>query len=160
MAIPVIFDHASKDYYKCSHLTNEDYLKKKLNFSDYHDVRYLGAHELLGCKTVSPREQLILGVRDYLMRRFEYSDFEINKILNEIPTRWEVHGDLVLLPRATLCNEFWNVCDADDTFWKMVAGALKADRVALSSRVSNNQIRTPNVVVKFGAGNLMMIFEI
>ena len=94
------------------------------------------------------------------MCHFEYNDYEINKIINEIPTRWRVHGDLVLLPQGTLCNEFWNVSDADDTFWKMVAGAIKVDRVALSSRVSNNQIWTPNVVVKFGAGNLLMIFEI
>ena len=80
----------------------------------------------------------------------QYTAHDVSDILSEIPTRWEKHGDLIMFPRATLRNEFWeDTCD--EAFWELVADTLSVRRIAISSRVTNDTVRTPRVTLKTGA---------
>ena len=77
-----------------------------------------------------------------------YTTQEVAAILSEVPFRWEKHGDLIMLPRASLRNTFWDTCV--DAFWETVASTLNARRIALSSRVTSDTMRTPRVALKLG----------
>ena len=45
----------------------------------------------------------------------------------EVPRRWEVHGNLVMLPETAFCSPSWQAVPA---LWAHVAEALSVKRVA------------------------------
>ena len=70
----------------------------------------------------------------------------------EIPTRFERHGDLVLLPQTAFASEVWaddSVVDSD-RLWSAVAEVLGATRLARKSEIADDDFRSPNVVMLNG----------
>ena len=50
---------------------------------------------------------------------------------------------------ATLRSAFWDdTCDS--SFWESIADTLNVRRIAISSRVTNDTVRTPRVTLKTG----------
>ena len=43
------------------------------------------------------------------MSIFSLSQDQIYTLAAEIPSKWEMHGDLVILPQHTLRNKLWNL---------------------------------------------------
>lgn len=61
------------------------------------------------------------------------------KLLAEVPHRWEMHGDLVLLPPTAFVSDEWN---SVPELWPTVARALGAQRVARKAPVNSKDPAT------------------
>ena len=72
---------------------------------------------------------------------------EVARMLTDLPSGWELHGDLVLLPKDALCGEKWQAIGAE--LWGAVAGALAAQRVARKGEISGDE-RRPDVDMLLG----------
>ncbi len=68
-------------------------------------------------------------------------------MLTDLPTGWELHGDLVLLPKDAFCGEEWQAVGAE--LWGAVAGALSGQRVARKGEISGDE-RRPDVEMLLG----------
>jgi tRNA wybutosine-synthesizing protein 3 len=68
-------------------------------------------------------------------------------MLTDLPTGWELHGDLVLLPKDAFCGEKWQAVGAE--LWGAVAGALAVLRVARKGEISGGE-RRPDVEMLLG----------
>ena len=44
-----------------------------------------------------------------LLSSKELSTEVIERLLKEIPRKWEKHGDLIIIPQSSLCDESWKV---------------------------------------------------
>jgi len=65
----------------------------------------------------------------------------------DLPTGWELHGDLVLLPKRAFCGEEWQAVGAE--LWGAVAGAFTVLRVARKGEISGGE-RRPDVEMLLG----------
>ena len=72
---------------------------------------------------------------------------EVARMLTDLPTGWELHGDLVLLPKDAFCGEEWQAVGAE--LWGAVAGALAVLRVARKGEISGGE-RRPDVEMLLG----------
>ncbi|XP_066929581.1 tRNA wybutosine-synthesizing protein 2 homolog [Clytia hemisphaerica] len=140
-AIPVSTD-------KCS---VENNLQTDLlpSFKEQQAVQYLNADELLCSKVITPRDALVQKLEGFFKTKTEICENERNRILQQVPHKWEIHGDMLLLPRDCLTNAFWETGQKE--LWEIFAKVLKVKRVAVMSRVQDNMIRTPKVALKLGA---------
>jgi tRNA wybutosine-synthesizing protein 3 len=69
-----------------------------------------------------------------------------DSLLDSIPTGWETHGDLVLLPKDSL-NEWASYAGVE--LWETVAGALGGERLARKGEIVGEQ-RRPQVEMLLG----------
>ena len=72
---------------------------------------------------------------------------EVARMLTDLPTGWELHGDLVLLPKDAFSGEKWQAVGAE--LWGAVAGALAVLRVARKGEISGGE-RRPDVEMLLG----------
>ena len=110
MLLPICF----KDYI----YTHHDYLKEILTPSDYHSIEFIDVNKLLSTKLVAPRKALLKLCRSYFTQE-NINEKDKIEILEEVPHKWEIHGDLVLFPRESLKNLFWEM--RNEEFWRSVA---------------------------------------
>lgn len=118
--------------------------------------------------------QLLLKAVEQFLSQFSLSCSDKDALLSESPRSWERHGDLVLLPGTAFSGEKWSkVCNSTEqdiatmstsidsssqggtihikqTFWKMVASALKCQRVAINNRVECNGFRSSTATLVLG----------
>ncbi|XP_054706976.1 tRNA wybutosine-synthesizing protein 2 homolog [Uloborus diversus] len=89
-------------------------------------------------KVLNPKEIL----KTKLLELFSDRD-ENNTELNDVPQKWEKHGDLILLPSSSFRKDVW--LQFGDKLWDIVAEALNANRVARKSTIQNDDFRSPRV---------------
>ena len=76
----------------------------------------------------------------------------IEKLMEDIPTSWERHGDLVVLPpRAFVSGEWKEVKRRAVDFWGTVAKALECNRLAQDSQISRDGFRSSSAVLLRGS---------
>ena len=76
---------------------------------------------------------------------------EVARMLTDLPTGWELHGDLVLLPKDAFRQADWQVLASVEKgmndlteLWRAVAEALAVERVARKGDISGGE-RRPDV---------------
>ncbi|GBN66174.1 tRNA wybutosine-synthesizing protein 2 [Araneus ventricosus] len=80
----------------------------------------------------------------------EIEKLKLNKILlDDIPSKWEKHGDLILLPASSFQNELWS--NLGERLWDIVAEALRCQRVARKYSINNDDYRSPQVEILKGS---------
>ncbi|BFZ04135.1 hypothetical protein BsWGS_07174 [Bradybaena similaris] len=70
------------------------------------------------------------------------------ELLNEVPSKWERHGDLVIIPAYTFSSPEWAAMG--DRLWEVVARCLACKRLAHHSAVANNGFRSSKVIMRLG----------
>lgn len=60
----------------------------------------------------------------------------VEQLLAEVPKKWEVLGDVVLLPQGCFSSEVWG--RIANKLWNAVASCLGVTRVAMQAPVANN----------------------
>lgn len=65
----------------------------------------------------------------------------VKEIPNDIPTKWERHGDLVLIPFHSLQHAVW--LKIGSGVWDTVTNSLKCSRLARKYKVENDDFRSP-----------------
>lgn len=80
----------------------------------------------------------------------------MNKMTNGIPTSWECHGDLVVLPKTSFSDDLWkayfeNLSESQlKSFWSEISVTLKCKRLALDGKISDDSFRSPSVTLILG----------
>lgn len=95
-------------------------------------------------KCLSPKEILKNKLTDFFKELY----FD-EKLPEDVPTKWETHGDLILLPATCFQNPIWS--SFGDKLWDVVADALKVTRVARKHKIKNDDFRSPNVELLKGS---------
>lgn len=86
----------------------------------------------------------------------ESGDVTVCEMLKCIPTSWERHGDLVVLPSTSFSGGLWKsyFCSLSvgqlSNFWCMVSSSLGCKRVALGSKVCDDSYRSSEVTLVLG----------
>jgi len=68
------------------------------------------------------------------------------ELLNSVPTKWEKHGDLLLLPTGSFSG--WNNL-AGEKLWGLVANSLGGKRLGIKGEISGSE-RRPDVELLLG----------
>lgn len=67
--------------------------------------------------------------------RIGLQDAQVAELRQELPTKWERLGDLVLLPNQAFQSDAWTPLGAE--LWDTVAAALGVARLARQSPIAN-----------------------
>ena len=80
-------------------------------------------------------------------------DKERNELLSELPTSWERHGDLVVLPARTFIYPEWRRIIIDDSHlvWRTVAEGLRCKRLARDSEIAPDKYRSSGAELLLGS---------
>lgn len=79
-----------------------------------------------------------------------------DEMMESIPTSWERHGDLVMLPSASFCGHLWksytnSLPDSEVLrLWIVVAGVLKCKRLVLDGSISCDGFRSSTATLLLG----------
>ena len=65
--------------------------------------------EGLKIKKKSPAEQLQQSIRELLAESNRFSNEDVERLVQEVPHKWERHGDLIVIPQHSLRNDSWKV---------------------------------------------------
>uniref|UniRef100_A0A2C9JRV7 tRNA(Phe) (4-demethylwyosine(37)-C(7)) aminocarboxypropyltransferase n=1 Tax=Biomphalaria glabrata TaxID=6526 RepID=A0A2C9JRV7_BIOGL len=84
------------------------------------------------------REKLQLKLKEYSLSE---------DLMRELPTKWEKHEDLILLPCSSFISPQWNII-AD--LWDVVAQCLNCKRLARHSTIAQNGFRSSQVKILLG----------
>ena len=68
-------------------------------------------------------------------------------LLIDLPSKWEIHGDLVMFPDISFTCDYWKSMTPE--FWKKVANIYDVKRVALKSRICGDNYRSPKVEIVY-----------
>nr|XP_020657785.1 tRNA wybutosine-synthesizing protein 2 homolog [Pogona vitticeps]XP_020657786.1 tRNA wybutosine-synthesizing protein 2 homolog [Pogona vitticeps] len=96
-------------------------------------------------KVRSPIQKLRDGLQYLLLRQGAAWSEELER---DLPHSWERHGDLVLLSEDCFKAALWE--ELGPNLWKVVAGALGAQRLAKHGRVQSDLFRSPTVTLLLG----------
>jgi isocitrate dehydrogenase kinase/phosphatase len=64
---------------------------------------------LKSAKKINPADQLKQSIRNFLIEVGQVSDEDIEKLIQEVPHKWERHGDLIVIPQRSLKDESWKL---------------------------------------------------
>ena len=72
-----------------------------------------------------------------------------------LPTKWELFGDLALIPSGVLNTEEWNNirCENETLYqevWQEIANSLRVSRIARQSEIANDRLRSSQVKMIVG----------
>ncbi len=83
-------------------------------------------------------------------------DRKTDEVIEHIPTSWERHGDLIVLPPDSFSNSFWKSRFKSlsgsqlSRFWSVVSSSLRCKRLAVDQKVSNNSFRSSSATLVLG----------
>jgi tRNA G37 N-methylase Trm5 len=81
---------------------------------------------------MTPYEKLVFSINNYLLSK-KYRSQDIERLLEEIPKRWEKFDDVVLLPRSSFIDKEWMLNGND--IWEIIAYSLDVKRVGRSGEI-------------------------
>ncbi len=57
----------------------------------------------------SPADQLKRSIRNFLTESGRFSAEAMEQLLQEVPHKWERHGDLIVIPNRSLKDDCWKL---------------------------------------------------
>ncbi|XP_046558610.1 tRNA wybutosine-synthesizing protein 2 homolog [Haliotis rubra] len=70
------------------------------------------------------------------------------ELLEDLPSRWEKHGDLILFSNSAFTSDVWS--QLGFPLWRVVCQCLGGSRLARKSSVSADGFRSPQVALLYG----------
>ena len=107
-------------------------------------------------RTKTEAESLKCAVRQLLYEldpplRAAASEREEETMLSSVPSSWERHGDLVVLPSRAFVGEKWEqILEQLPDFWTTVAKALRCERLARDSEILSDKFRSSGAIMLRG----------
>ena len=104
--------------------------------------------------TESLRHLLQTAIINFL--RKTCCEHEIVELVKFIPTSWERHGNLVVLPSTSFSSDLWkshlgSLSDAQMLgLWALISNILKCQRLAMGSHISSDAFRSSTVTLLLG----------
>ena len=70
------------------------------------------------------------------------------KFLADIPNSWQVHGDILILPRDAMRQQIW--VDTLPSVWQVFCDVLGVKRIARHNQITSNSFRSPKTELLYG----------
>ena len=126
---------------------------KKLSWFDHtkHEITELNL--LLKNQKYTPAEQIAKDMTMYLK---QYFDSDLSGLIANLPQKWELFGDLAIIPNSVMNNSQWQdffrsiTQEQEREIWQIIAQALKVDRLARQDKIATDMMRTSQVKMLLG----------
>ena len=126
---------------------------KKLSWFDLakHEITELNL--LLKNQKYTPAEQIAKDMTQYLK---QYFDSDLSGLIANLPQKWELFGDLAIIPNSTMNNSQWQdlfeliTQEQEREIWQIIAQALRVDRLARQDKIATDMMRTSQVKMLLG----------
>ena len=126
---------------------------KKLSWFDLakHEITELNL--LLKNQKYTPAEQIAKDMTLYLK---QYFDSDLSGLIANLPQKWELFGDLAIIPNSTMNNSQWQdlfeliTQEQEREIWQIIAQALRVDRLARQDKIATDMMRTSQVKMLLG----------
>ncbi len=85
------------------------------------------------------------------------NNFQTDDLLDKIPKKWELLGNLVLLPSSSFMDEKWQAvlskCDKKqiENLWEIICQSLNVEKLGRQQPISDDMIRSSQVELLFGS---------
>jgi hypothetical protein len=105
-------------------------------------------------KPLTQQEKLKRNIQDYCKNvlSIEWSD----EIENDLPKKYKLSQDLLILPSNCFQSEYWTRSNRND-FYKLIADSFKVNRVAQENRVKPDDYRSPNLILLYGSDPIVNV---
>ena len=116
-----------------------------------HEITELNL--LLKNKKYTPAEQITKDMTLYLNQQI---NSDISELIVDLPQKWELFGDLAIIPNSTMNNSQWQDLfrsinqDQEREIWQIIARAIKVDRLARQDKIATDMMRTSQVKMLLG----------
>ena len=102
--------------------------------------------------TKTPAQELVTNVEKLLLKNSIILTQEMARCL---PTKWELLGDIALVPSDTLKSEEWRIIRSENEtlhreVWREIATSLRVSRIARQSEITNDKLRSSQVKMIVG----------
>ena len=102
--------------------------------------------------TKTPAQELVTNVEKLLLKNSIILTQEMARCL---PTKWELLGDIALVPSDTLNSEEWHIVLSENEtlhreVWREIATSLRVSRIARQSEITNDKLRSSQVKMIVG----------
>ena len=101
-------------------------------------------------KSSSPYEELKKAVSAFLSKQNLAGDL-VERLVLELPHRWERLGDALLIPNKYMRNKYWHE-EGMDALWEVIAASLKCKKIGRQREVQNNDIRESGATLIWPSG--------
>ena len=126
---------------------------KKLSWFDHtkHEITELNL--LLKNQKYTPAEQIAKDMTLYLK---QYFDSDLSGLIANLPQKWELFGDLAIIPNSVMNNSQWQdffrsiTQEQEREIWQIIAQALRVDRLARQDKIATDMMRTSQVKMLLG----------
>ena len=126
---------------------------KKLSWFDHtkHEITELNL--LLKNQKYTPAEQIAKDMTMYLK---QYFDSDLSGLIANLPQKWELFGDLAIIPNSVMNNSQWQdffrsiTQEQEREIWQIIAQALRVDRLARQDKIATDMMRTSQVKMLLG----------
>ena len=101
----------------------------------------------------TPAEQMAKDITVYLKQNI---DSDIAELIINLPLKWEMFGDLAIIPNSTMNNSQWQELIGSITqnqrreIWQIIAQALRVKRLARQHKIATDMMRTSQVEMLLG----------
>ena len=131
----------------------DDEQVKKLAWFDIakHEITELNL--LLKHQKYTPAQQMAQDMTNYLKQHIES---DLAQLILNLPQKWELFGNLAIIPNSTMNNSQWQDLFAlitqkqEQEIWQIIARALRVDRLARQDKIATDMMRTSQVKMLLG----------
>ena len=126
---------------------------KKLSWFDHTKHKITELNLLLKNQKYTPAEQIAKDMTMYLK---QYFDSDLSGLIANLPQKWELFGDLAIIPNSVMNNSQWQdffrsiTQEQEREIWQIIAQALRVDRLARQDKIATDMMRTSQVKMLLG----------
>ncbi len=131
----------------------DDEQVKKLTWFDIakHEITELNL--LLKNQKYTPAQQMAQDMTVYLK---QHIDSDLAQLILNLPQKWELFGNLAIIPNSTMNNSQWQdlfaliTQEQEQEIWQIIARALRVDRLARQDKIATDMMRSSQVKMLLG----------
>ena len=116
-----------------------------------HEITELNL--LLKNQKYTPAQQMTQDMTLYLK---QHIDSDLAQLILNLPQKWELFGNLAIIPNSAMNNSQWQdlfaliTQEQEQEIWRIIAQSLRVDRLARQDKIATDMMRTSQVKMLLG----------
>ena len=116
-----------------------------------HEITELNL--LLKNQKYTPAQQMAQDMTLYLK---QHIDSDLAQLILNLPQKWELFGNLAIIPNSAMNNSQWQdlfaliTQEQEQEIWQIIARSLRVERLARQDRIATDMMRTSQVKMLLG----------
>lgn len=108
---------------------------------------------LLKNQKYTPAQQMTQDMTLYLK---QHIDSDLAQLILNLPQKWELFGNLAIIPNSAMNNSQWQdlfaliTQEQEQEIWRIIAQSLRVDRLARQDKIAADMMRTSQVKMLLG----------